>query len=66
MPDDQNPALQAKPAGALPDAAVLRPARLPGCVEDMPRNDALCRDGAYTGIVTAVRKAVERNAVFGS
>jgi len=28
--------------------------------------DNLCRAGSYAGLVTAVRKAVERNADFGS
>ena len=31
-----------------------------------PPPDNLCRAGSYAGLVTAVRKAVERNADFGS
>jgi len=36
----------------------------PACEQATP-GSVLCRDGAYPGIVTAVRKAVERNAAFG-
>jgi hypothetical protein len=67
MNEDQS--LTARPGNApvAPRAEVCDPAR------DSERNaapctppDNLCRAGSYAGLVTAVRKAVERKADFGS
>ncbi|WP_208279474.1 hypothetical protein [Massilia oculi] len=67
MTEDQS--LTARPGNApvAPRAEVCDPER------DFERNpapstppDNLCRAGSYAGLVTAVRKAVERNADFGS
>ncbi|MGF6271700.1 hypothetical protein ABIB38_000042 [Massilia sp. UYP11] len=67
MNEDQS--LTARPGAApvAPRAAVHDPER------DPERNpapctppDNLCRAGSYPGLVTAVRKAIERNADFGS
>jgi len=45
-------------------AAPLSPVDPAGARQAAP-GEVLCRDGAYPRIVTAVRKAVERNAAFG-
>jgi hypothetical protein len=47
-----------------PGLATPVPGHLPVCEQAAP-GGVLCRDGAYPGIVAAVRKAVERNVAFG-
>lgn len=61
MRDDQIPAIPAKP-----DATTVPSTPAPGAERECKESDALCHDEAYAVIVAAVRKAVERNAVFGS
>ena len=48
-----------------PHAAAPLSAADPACARQAGPGEVLCRDGAYPRIVTAVRKAVERNAAFG-
>lgn len=63
MTEDQS--LIARP-GTAPVASpreMRQPERAP---EPCTPRDNLCRAGRYAGLVTAVRKAVERNADFGS
>jgi len=63
MPEAQR--LTARPGNApvAPPAGVYDPERNPPpCTPP----DNLCRAGSYAGLVTAVRKALERNADFGS
>lgn len=63
MTEDQS--LTARPGTAplAPRAEDRNPESPP---EPCTPPDNLCRDGSYAGLVTAVRKAVERNADFGS
>lgn len=63
MTEDQS--LTARPGDApvAPRAQVSDPERNPA---PFTPPDNLCRAGGYAGLVTAVRKAVERNADFGS
>lgn len=63
MPEDQS--LTARP-GTMPATPSIDAHAAGRAPEPCPESDALCRDGSYAGIVTAVRKAVERNADFGS
>jgi hypothetical protein len=67
MTEDQS--LTARPGNApgAPPAHARHPVHDP---ERIPAPstppDNLCRAGSYAGLVTAVRKALERNADFGS
>lgn len=62
---NEDPSLTARPGNApfAPRAEVCNPA--PNPAPPTPP-DNLCRAGSYAGLVTAVRKAVERKADFGS
>lgn len=53
------------PAPATPDKALDHLPHDSDSVRKAAPGQVLCRDGAYPGRVTAVRKAVERNAAFG-
>ncbi|WP_312517002.1 hypothetical protein [Massilia sp.] len=54
------------PSPAAPGGPAAEADHPPDCGQNAaPPGDVLCRDGAYPGRVTAVRKAVERNAAFG-
>jgi hypothetical protein len=63
MPDENLVASQ--PRVPEPDDPGVAAPVLPTACGQATLNGVLCRDGAYPGIVTAVRKAVERNAAFG-
>lgn len=63
MPDDQK--LTTDADATLCQAAAPRQAQ-DGAHDPGPQPGNLCRDSSYAGIVTAVRKVVERNAAFGS
>ena len=63
MPEDQSLTARPGTTPATPSVDARAAERAP---EPCSEPGALCRDGSYAGIVTAVRKAVERNADFGS
>jgi hypothetical protein len=67
MNEDQSLIARSGAAPLAPSAQVSNPERNPRhtAAPGTPP-DNLCRAGSYAGLVTAVRKAVERKADFGS
>ena len=63
MTEDQSLTARRDNAPVAPPSAVHDPRRNPA---PSTPPDNLCRSGSYAGLVTAVRKALERNADFGS
>ncbi|MDY0965237.1 hypothetical protein [Massilia sp. CFBP9026] len=63
MIEDQSLTARSGNAPVAPRAEVSDPEHNPA---PSTPPDNLCRAGSYAGLVTAVRKAVERKADFGS
>ena len=63
MTEDQSLTARRGNAPVAPPSEVHDPQRNPA---PSTPPDNLCRSGSYAGLVTAVRKALERNADFGS